>query len=56
MFAQGLADLGWQLVASGKTAASLEEQGLEVQERELDRGIAPPEWRLVMATRVNQSP
>ena len=34
----------------------LEEQGLEVQQHELDRGIAPPEWRLVMATRVNQSP
>jgi len=30
-FARGLAELGWQLVASGKTAAALEELGLEVE-------------------------
>jgi phosphoribosylaminoimidazolecarboxamide formyltransferase/IMP cyclohydrolase len=29
-FARGLAELGWQLVASGKTAAAIEELGLEV--------------------------
>jgi ubiquinone/menaquinone biosynthesis C-methylase UbiE len=34
----------------------LEEQGLEVEEHELDREIAPPEWRLVIARRVNRSP
>jgi phosphoribosylaminoimidazolecarboxamide formyltransferase / IMP cyclohydrolase len=31
VFARGLADLGWQLVASGGTAASLEELGLTVE-------------------------
>jgi phosphoribosylaminoimidazolecarboxamide formyltransferase / IMP cyclohydrolase len=31
VFARGLADLGWQLVASGGTAASLEELGLAVE-------------------------
>src|SRR5207247_3137606 len=31
VFARGLADLGWELVASGGTAAYLEELGLEVE-------------------------
>src|SRR5207248_5871382 len=31
VFARGLAELGWQLVASGGTAAYLEELGLEVE-------------------------
>lgn len=39
-FAAGLADLGWQLLASGGTAAFLEENGLEVQRVEGLTGFA----------------
>jgi phosphoribosylaminoimidazolecarboxamide formyltransferase / IMP cyclohydrolase len=34
VFARGLADLGWELVASGGTAAYLEELGLEIEKVE----------------------
>jgi len=38
-FARGLADLGFELVASGGTAAALEESGLQVVRVEADTGF-----------------
>ena len=40
VFARGLAELGWELVASGGTAAYLEELGLEVEKVEELTGVA----------------
>ena len=70
-FAQGLAELGWELVSSGGTAAHLEERGIEVTtrrggdpgarrcsaaaSRRCIRGSTPGSWRGGTSTRTSQT-